>query len=80
MLSLTRARTRRVIVAGLEGGLEEDVNGRLQCFAWMLVLSGNNGAEKMGVARTATFELPEKVGFRLRNHVPFARKCPFKAL
>ena len=56
-----------MIVAGLEGGLEEDANGRLQCLAWMLVWSGNDGAEKMGVALTATFELPEKVGLRLRN-------------
>ena len=44
---------------GLEGGLEEDKEGKLQCFAWMVVLAATG--DKIGSARTATFELPEKV-------------------
>ena len=49
------------VVTGLEGGLEVDADGKMQCFAWMVLLSGGDGAEKVGAARTATFEIPEKV-------------------
>lgn len=48
-------------MTGLEGGLEVDEDGKMQCFAWMVVLSGGDGEEKLGAARTATFEIPEKV-------------------
>ena len=31
---------------GLEGGLEQDGDGKLQCFAWMVVLSGSDGSSR----------------------------------
>ena len=46
---------------GVEGGLEEKGDGKLECFAWLIFLSGDEGHEKVGAARTATFELPEQV-------------------
>lgn len=46
---------------GLEGGLEVDAEGKMQCFAWMVVFGGGDGPQKVGAARTATFEIPEKV-------------------
>ena len=46
---------------GVEGGLEEKGDGKLECFAWLIFLSGDEAHEKVGAARTATFELPEQV-------------------
>ena len=48
-------------MTGLEGGLEVDGEGKMKCFAWMIIISGGESPEKIGSARTATFELPEKV-------------------
>ncbi|EKX35870.1 hypothetical protein GUITHDRAFT_118017 [Guillardia theta CCMP2712] len=54
------------LYAGLEGGIVEE-EGKLICFAWMFVLSAKDG--KVGSARTATFELPEKVAKLVREGV-----------
>ena len=58
--------------AGLEGGLEEDKEGKLQCFAWMIVLDATG--DKVGSARTSTFELPEKVIGH--ETIQASRACP----
>ena len=52
---------------GVEGGLEVDTDGKMQCFAWMVVLGGGVHSGRMGLARTATFELPEKVSALVRG-------------
>jgi inosine/xanthosine triphosphatase len=41
---------------GIEGGLEI-VNGEMECFAWIVVLS----KERTGKSRTATFFLPQEI-------------------
>jgi len=62
-----RARTHtntHTHTPGVEGGLEENGDGKLECFAWLIFLSGEGHekeGEKVGAARTATFELPEQV-------------------
>jgi inosine/xanthosine triphosphatase len=47
---------------GLEGGVQ-DLNGEMECFAWMFVSDGT----RTGKARTATFALPSEIARLVRQ-------------
>ncbi|KAJ1484638.1 inosine triphosphate pyrophosphatase-like protein [Baffinella frigidus] len=54
------------LYVGMEGGLEEDSNKKLRCFAWMVIISTER-PEIEGSARSACFELPEAVSKLVRG-------------
>lgn len=53
---------------GLEGGLEEDPEGALFAFAWVVVRGRDGGGGyRTGRSRTASFQLPEAVAELVRQ-------------
>lgn len=62
-LNARQAKPEADFWVGIEGGLEE-VNGELEAFAWIVVVSREG---KIGKGRTGSFFLPHKVAELIRQ-------------